>query len=420
MSAPKARSTAGTRAVMTRSHRSLLRDRDGAERGKVTSVELFFDLVFVFAVTQLSHSLLAHFSPAGVIETALLLMAVWWVWIFTSWVTNWLDPDKTAVRLMLFALMLAGLVLSTSIPKAFDGRGLVFACAYVFMQLGRGLFVMAALRHTSPVNYRNFQRINAWLALSALFWLAGAFAETEARLWLWGVALLIEYVSPSMGFWTPGLGRSTTADWDISGSHMAERCGLFVLIALGESIVVIGVKFAELTWTAPTVGAFAVAFVGSVAMWWLYFNIGAETASERISRSSNPGRLARIAYTYMHLPMVAGIIVAAVGDELVLSHPTGHVDLKTGATLLGAPVLYLLGNLVFKRLTADRPALSHLAGLGLLALLIPLAPALHPLALSALTTLVLVVVAAWETVSLRGKDVRQKDAAKPAGDLPAG
>ncbi|HJU30280.1 MAG TPA: low temperature requirement protein A [Hyphomicrobiaceae bacterium] len=401
------------------SHGSLLRDRDGEGGGKVTSVELFFDLVFVFAVTQLSHSLLAHFSPRGVTETALLLMAVWWVWIYTSWVTNWLDPDKTAVRLMLFALMLAGLVLSTSIPKAFDGRGPAFACAYVSMQLGRSLFVMWALRRTSPGNYRNFQRINAWLALSALFWLAGAFAEADGRLWLWGVALLIEYISPSLGFWTPGLGRSTTADWDISGSHIAERCGLFVLIGLGESIVVIGAKFAELTWAPATVVAFAVSFVGSVAMWWLYFNIGAEAASERISRSRDPGRLARIAYTYMHLPMVAGIIVAAVGDELVLSHPAGHMDLKTGATLLAAPALYLLGNLVFKRLTADRPALSHLAGLGFLALLIPFAPGLQPLALSALTTLVLVVVAVWETVSLRGRKAKQQDAVIPAGDVSA-
>ena len=143
----------------------LLRARDGAESSKVTFVELFFDLVFVFAVTQLSHALLEHLTFSGAAQTTLLLMAVWWVWIYTSWATNWLDPEKIAVRLMMFALMLAGLVLSTSIPQAFETKATAFASAYVFMQVGRGLFTMGAVRPESPGNYRNFQRINAWLVL---------------------------------------------------------------------------------------------------------------------------------------------------------------------------------------------------------------------------------------------------------------
>ena len=249
---------------MTSADHGLLRERGGAGSNKVTFVELFFDLVFVFAVTQLSHSLLEHFTTMGVVQTTLMLMAVWWVWIYTSWATNWLDPEKTAVRLMLFVLMLAGLVLSTSIPQAFESKGLAFAGAYVFMQVGRGLFTMWALRRASPGNYRNFQRIKAWLAFAAVFWIAGAFVEAEARLGLWAVALFIEYVSPSVGFWTPGLGRSTTADWDIEGSHMAERCGLFIIIALGESILVTGAKFGNLPWTADDVAAFA---VSSSAAW---------------------------------------------------------------------------------------------------------------------------------------------------------
>jgi low temperature requirement protein LtrA len=348
-----------------------------------------------------------------------MLMAVWWVWVYTSWATNWLDPEKTAVRLMLFVLMLAGLVLSTSIPLAFGSKGPAFAGAYVFMQVGRGLFTMWAMRRTSPGNYRNFQRINAWLILSGVFWIAGAFVEAEARLGLWAVALFIEYVSPSLGFWTPGFGRSATVDWDIEGSHMAERCGLFIIIALGESILVTGAKFGNLPWTAPTIAGFAVSFVGSVAMWWIYFHIGAETASHRIAHSSDPGRLARVAYTYMHLPLVAGIIVVAVGDELVLAHPDGHTDIKTAAVLLGGPALYLIGNLLFKRETANRPALSHMVGLAMIAALIPGSFTLQPLTLSGLTTLVLVLVAAWETVSLRGS--KREAVAEPArADTSAG
>ncbi len=134
-------------------------------------------------------------------------MAVWWVWIYTSWVTNWLDPEKTPVRLLLFGLMLAGLVLSTSIPQAFESKGLAFAGAYVVMQVGRSLFMVWALKGHSPGNYHNFQRIACWLALSGLFWIAGAFAQGDARFALWAVALVIEYVGPSLGFRTPGLGR---------------------------------------------------------------------------------------------------------------------------------------------------------------------------------------------------------------------
>jgi low temperature requirement protein LtrA len=165
--------------------------------------------------------------------------------------------------------------------------------------------------------------------------------------------------------------------------------------------------------------AFAVAFTGSVAMWWIYFNIGAETASRRITRSSDPGRLARFAYTYLHILLVAGIILAAVGDELILSHPTGHTDIKMAAVLVGGPALYLLGNLLFKRATADRPALSHIVGLGLLVSVTPLALVVQPVAFSALTTLVLVMVAVWETLSLRGSN--REAAAEPGRDtLPAG
>jgi low temperature requirement protein LtrA len=380
---------------------SLLRGRPGNGHHRVTFVELFFDLVFVFAVTQLSHSLLQHLSLAGTLQTALLLMAVWWVWIYTSWVTNWLDPETTPVRLMLFALMLAGLVLSSSLPRAFDAGGWAFAGAYVAMQIGRSLFMLWALAAHNAGNFRNFQRITVWFSLSAVVWIAGAWASDACRLALWTLALIIEYVSPAVGFWTPGLGRSTTADWDVEGGHLAERCGLFVIIALGESIVVTGAKFADLPWTAATAVAFLVAFIGTVAMWWIYFNIGAERASARIMSSSNPGRLARLAYTYMHIVLLAGIIVSAVGDDLVLSQPLGHAEPSSIAVLLGGPALYLIGNILFKRATASRMVLSHVVGLGLLAGLLAASAGMSPLLLGAASALVLVMVAAWETWSFK-------------------
>src|SRR5882724_6155887 len=228
-----------------------LRAREGHDHARVTYVELFFDLVFVFAVTQLSHGLLAHLTPLGALQATLLMMAVWWVWIYTSWITNWLDPERPAVRLMLFVLMAAGLVMSASIPQAFGARGAAFAGAYVFMQVGRSLFMLWALKQHDSGNYRNFQRITLWLALAALFWLAGAWFEGRQRIVLWAIAIGIEYLSPSVGMWVPGLGRSTPQDWKIDGGHLAERCALFVIIALGESLLVTGATFAEKPWSVP-------------------------------------------------------------------------------------------------------------------------------------------------------------------------
>lgn len=382
--------------------RNLLRSRDGHEGGRVTYAELFFDLVFVFAVTQLSHGLLEHLTPAGALQTSLLAMAVWWVWIYTSWITNWLDPERAPVRLLLFVLMAAGLLLAASIPQAFAERGIAFAGAYVFMQIGRSLFMLLAVRAHDDGNYRNFQRITLWFVLSAAFWITGALSDGPARLGWWAAAIATEYLMPAVGMWVPGLGRSTTADWTINGAHLAERCALFIIIALGESVLVTGATFAGLAWTVPTVAAFAVTFVGSVALWAVYFNIGAERASRLIAAADDPGRLGRSGYTYIHLLIVAGIIVSAVADEMTLAHPLGHAETKAALVILGGPALYLAGTAFFKRLSAPNVPLSHLVGLGLLALLAVAPLELPPLALSAGTTAILSLVATWEWASLRG------------------
>jgi low temperature requirement protein LtrA len=395
-----------------------VRREGGPAQSEVKSIELFFDLVFVFAITQLSHLLISHLSLTGALQTGLLLLAVWWVWIYTSWVTNWLDPDSMPVRLLLFVLMLAGLVLSAAIPGAFGTRALPFALAYVFMQVGRSLFMLWAAKPHSERTFRTFQRITCWLALSAVFWIAGAFLDPSDRLIVWAVAMLIEFISPSLGFWVPGMGRSSSGDWDVSGGHMAERCGLFVIIALGESLLVTGATWAELQWSALTIAAFVVCVVGSIAMWWIYFHIGAERARDMIGNADDPGRWARLAYTYIHILLVAGIIVAAAGDEIILKHPAGHTDIASAAVLLGGPALFLIGNLFFKWVTAGWPPLSHQIGLGLLAALIPVTMVVPPLAVASATTLVLVFVAAWEARSLasaRGKTVPQTEALEPAG-----
>ena len=382
----------------------LLRRHDHAEGGRVGSVELFFDLVFVFAVTQLSHTLLTDLSDTGVLRVGLLLLAVWWVWIYTSWVTNWLDPERIPVRLCVLVLLLAGLVMSVSIPQAFLRRGIYFAGAYAFIQVGRTLFFLWAVRRGPEQLRLNFRRILVWLSASATFWLAGAFLHSSSRFVFWFVALAIEFAGPWCYFAVPGLGRSSTSDWNIHGGHMAERCGLFVIIALGESLLVTGATFTGMPWTADAWAAFVVAVLGSVVLWWLYFDTGARRGEQRITNSSDPGRLARLGYTYLHLPIVAGIIVCAVGDEVLLLHP-GHVTPTGIAVLIGGPACFLTGAMLFKWVTNTRrtPPLSHLVGLALLAVLFWAAHASHATALGvgAVAYGVLLVVAAWESFALR-------------------
>jgi low temperature requirement protein LtrA len=391
--------------MATPKQRNWLRAKGTPGGSRVTFLELFFDLVFVFSISQLSHALAAHYTPLGALEAGLMTLAVWWVWIFTAWVTNWLDPDKMPVRGMLVVLMLLGLVLSASIPEAFGDKGLLFACAYVAMQVGRSLFMAYAVKQASSLHYRNFIRICIWLIVSGVFWIAGGLLEHEARLVAWLIAIAIEYAGPASGFFVPGLGKSTADDWDVSGAHMAERCALFIIICLGEAILVSGRTFSELPFSTLTAVVFATGFVGTVTMWWLYFRFGHERAAHRIEHDETPGSIARQAFTYAHIPILAGIIVHAVAVEFMFSHPHETGDIGVVAAVLGGSGLFLAGNLWFKGATSGKPPLSHFAGLVLLILLAFVAPFVEVYVMGMLATLVLIVVAAWEYRSLSAQPV---------------
>ncbi len=389
--------------AITGARQNYLRKRVDGEHAKVDYVELFFDLVFVFAITQLSHGLLAHLDLAGALQTGLLLLAVWFVWMYTTWVTNFLDPAHIPVRGMLLVMMGAGIVLSASIPDAFGARALPFALAYVFMQVGRSLFMLWSSLNHNEVRTANFARITVWLAVAGIFWIAGALAGGTMLVALWLVALGIEVLGPWVYFYVPGLGASNVSEWNVDTHHFAERCGLFIIIALGESVLVTGATFAKLEWTGPVLWAFAAAFAATLAMWWIYFAIGQDFAAHRFSKSQDVGRLARLAYTYFHIPIVAGIILSAAGDELVLAHPQGHTDLSTALCVAGGALVYLLGNTLFKMAFFGRPPWSHMGGMAALAMLAILVAPLHlsPLALGIATAAILTVVAAWEYFSLQ-------------------
>lgn len=371
---------------------ALLRTR--GRSANVASIELFFDLVYVFAVTQLSHALLEHLTPLGVVQTAMLWFAVWLGWQYTAWVTNWFNPDHLVIRLMLMTLMGLALLMSAAIPQAFGERGLLFACSYAAIQVGRTLFVLYSLRG-DPALTPNFQRMLCWLALSAGLWVAGGLHEGNLRLALWLAAVVCEYCSPMLGFPVPGLGRSRTSDWTIDGGHLAERCQLFVIIALGESVLATGASFAHNAHPGPAVwAAFAVSFVGCLAMWWMYFDTSSGDAAHAIEHSPDPGGLGA-KFHYVHVLLVAGVIVCAVADDLVVTHPNDTPTTAQAAVLVMGPLIYLWGNGLFKRTVYGRYPLSHVLGIGALLALWPLVPMLDLLAAGALTTTVMVLVTLW-------------------------
>src|SRR5215216_56713 len=385
-------------------YRGPLRTRNGGEQ-RVTPLELFFDLVYVFAVTQLSHRLLEHLSLRGVLETLMLFLVVWGVWDYTAWFTNWFHPDRLPVRLVLIAVMLASLLMSVAIPEAFGKRGLMFALAYVAIQVGRTAFTFIALRKSLGGSHplsRTFQRILTWFVGAGVLWIIGGLLDGEARYALWLLALAVDYSGPVVGYYIPGLGRSRTGEWTIEGGHFAERCQLFVIIALGESILVTGTTFGQIEASTATVSAFVVAFLGSVALWWIYFARSAEAAREVFTSSEDPGRLGRSAYTYFHLPMIAGIIAIAAADELTVAHPGDRGTASSVALTLGGTALFLVGHAFFKWAVFEVLPWSRAVAIAALAALIPVGFAIPTLVLSGAAGLIVVCLAVWDTLAHGG------------------
>ncbi|NMN05992.1 MULTISPECIES: low temperature requirement protein A [unclassified Novosphingobium] len=396
---------------------SLLRDHKGGH-APVSYLELFFDLVYVFAITQLSHNVLHHMTPAGLAEALVLFLAVWWAWMFTTWAANWTNPERGPVRIMLLFAMLASLGMAVAMPRAFaggsTGDAVLFAACYIAVQIGRSGFVAWAMAKSGGTQghsggwrssgARNMARITLWFVASAPLWLAGALVDAPmARLGWWAAALAVDYGGPFMGFFVPGLGRSTPEDWDISGSHLAERCALFIIIALGEGIVVTGTSFAQETADPARSLAFVLAFIGSALMWWIYFDLGAERGARHIAEHAQPGRLARSVYTYLHMPIVGGIVITAVADALLLEQPLAPASLPLVATQAGGLLVFLAGTGLFKRPSSPHGnfPLSHWVGGGVLIALAGLALLIRlpSPAFVGSTVLALLLVAVWEWIS---------------------
>lgn len=390
---------------------SLLRPEDGAEAHRVTYVELFFDLVFVFAVTQISHSLIEHPDIVTLLQTLILIAAVWRVWVDTTWVTNWLNPENPRVRGMLFVLMLLGVLMSSAIPGAFGEHAMLFAASLVTLQLGRSVFAAIAFRRSRPENARNLVRVAIWNLGTGLLWLGGALASEDARLWIWLAAIVIAMIGPRVRFHVPGLGRSDLEAWNVSGEHFAERVSLFLIIVLGESILVTGRSFAESTLSPLDMLSFLAAFTSTVLMWLLYFNHSQKGGRDFISDAEKPGLVAQVAYTYIPLLLVIGILLTAVADEMVLAHPLGGaggdaVERWTAGLICGSSIVYLLGNVLFKRAVGLPWQFSHLVGAGALVVLFLGFAFIPPLPLSWVANVILLGVVVADHLSHRRREQR--------------
>jgi low temperature requirement protein LtrA len=233
--------------------------------------------------------------------------------------------------------------------------------------------------------------------VSGALWLGGAALDPDQRLLLWIPALALELAAPVAGYWLPGRGRALTTDYDIEGNHFAERCQTFIIIALGESIVVTGATAANAGLTSIQVVCLVIAFLETVALWWLYFGAPTKLLHEAVTASDDPGRIARDAYTYFHLLIIAGIIATAAGDDLLIAHPHDPQHGVGLAIVLGGPALFLLGENLFQWRTTGAPNAKRLVAAGLIICLVPLAPHISALALVALVTVVLIAAALWET-----------------------
>ena len=354
--------------------RSVLRNDGPAGKTRVTNMELFFDLVYVFTIVQLSHYLIEHETWLGALQAATLFAAVWWAWNYTAWATNWLDPDHPGGRLLMVVLMACALMMAVGMPGAFTARAGLFVGAYVAMGLIRAGYM--ALAFGNQQMGRNYAQLCAWSAISGLFWIAGVFLP-GMRLPLWIIAVVIDYGAPYINFWLPGPGGTPMHTWTLKGLHLLERNQQVFIISLGESILLLGGLLVGKELGAGIVVAAAIGFLLIVSLWWIYFVHVTETAEHRFQHEADHARLARAGLAYAHGIMVCGAIVTAVAIEMIVARPVEAIHAPVALIAAAGPSIFLLGSTIFHRTMAQRMPLSYVVAIAALVCWSLLALTLH-------------------------------------------
>jgi low temperature requirement protein LtrA len=352
------------------------------EGERVTPLELFFDLVFVLAITQCTALMSHHPTWSGMAQGLLVLGILWWGWVGYAWLTSVIDPEEGAVRLVMFAAMAAMLIVSLCVPEAFGHLGLTFALAYgVFRVAHIALFMLAspdddALRHS-------VLGLAASTTIAVLLLAAASLFDGAAQGALWALAILLDMGGPYF-FGSEG--------WKLVPGHFAERHGLIVLIALGESIVAIGVGASgSLTLAIGTAAVLGVAV--AAALWWIYFDVVALISARRLGEAEVgqvQNELARDSYSYIHLAIVAGIVLLAFGLKVTIAHTGAHLHAVPAFALLGGTAIYLLGLVGFRYRHVHTVNRQRLGLAIVLLFLVPVATAVP-----ALISLAVAVVLIW-------------------------
>ena len=377
------------------------------EGERVTPLELFFDLVFVLAITQCTTLMARTPTWAGLGKGLLVLGLLWWAWTGYAWLTSVVDPEEGSVRLAMFGAMAGLLVVALCVPQAFGSEALLFACAYTVVRAAHLLLFGLASRDDPDLRYSTITLARS-TAVGAALLIGGAFAGVEARGAMWGLALALDMIGPFF-FGAEG--------WRLAPGHFAERHGLIVLIALGESIVAIGVG-SQAGVDAGVVAAAVVGVAVAGALWWLYFDVVALVAARRLAKASE-GRerneIARDSFSYLHFPMVAGIVLLALGLKKTLGHVEDPLATVPAVALLGGTAIYLLAHVAFRMRNVHRFSTERLLCALLLLALLPAGfelPSLATLGLVAAALAVLIVYESRRFAELRAR-LRHQLVAEP-------
>ena len=374
---------------------------------RVTALELFFDLVFVLAITQCTALMADEPTWTGLGKGVLVLGVLWWSWVGYAWLTSVVDPEEGAVRIVMFVVMAALLVAALCVPDAFGDTALLFACAYGIVRFGQiALFLLAS--RDDPGLRRSVSGLAGGTALGVGLLVAAAFTDGWAQGALWVLALLLDMGEPYL-FGSEG--------WRLRPGHFAERHGLIIIIALGESIVAIGVG-ASGEVDAGVVAAATLGMAVAAALWWLYFDVVALVAERRLSQAPvgrEQNEIARDSYSYLHFPMVAGIVLVALGMKKTIADVGEPLDVVPAAALLGGTAVYLLAHVAFRLRNLHTLNRQRLACAALLLALIPAAVELPALATLAILAGVLTALIGYE--ALRFSEARDRVRHQLASEL---
>ncbi|MFG1872683.1 low temperature requirement protein A [Micromonospora arborensis] len=378
--------------------------------GRATFLELFFDLVFVFALTRISARAFEDLTRepgrehgwgtvTGSGKTLLLLLALWAVWQGTAWTTSRYDPYRLALQVVVIIALVGSMVMGVAIPRAFSSTGMMFAVAYVVTQVSRPLILAVGL---GPHPYRRLKvRMAVVFAVSGVLWIVGATLPTDGQVSLWTAALLLEYGAARFGWPVPGLGRSTVSKWEIAGEHLAERYQQFFLVALGETILVAGFAYSAEPYQSGHAWAFGLAVATSIMLWRIYVQRAGQILGEAVVKARHPANIGRSAAD-THLVMVVGLSATAIGYELIIEHPLAQIPGPWLVMVLGGPALFLLGRARFEYEVFGRVSPSRwIAVLVLAAAAVPLL-FLPGVAATAVGVLVLAAVAVADSRRAHG------------------